>query len=519
MSAVARATRRVRGGSLVRRLGLLLGLAAVVLGALLAGTAVVLVRLADQQELVSGTYFEAISRADSAYVQLVDAETAVRGFAVTGNRTTLEPFARAGEDTFADLATDLAGQDLPADVVGAATRAGEAADAWRRQWAEPLVAQVSERGPASVEPEQIRQGRERFAEVRAVVADAVDLLRTHRAQAVQQLGVLTRLVTALVVVVSSAAVVAGAGAWLLLRRWVLDPIEALARQTRAVSDGDLTRAVAATGPDELRDLADDVEHMRSALAGQVLQLRAARAALAAQAEELRRSNRDLEQFAYVASHDLQEPLRKVASFTQLLSKRYAGRLDEQADQYIAFAVDGAKRMQRLIQDLLEFSRLGRPGGEAGPVPLERALDRALDQLSERVRESGAQVTRDPLPVVRGHEGLLVQLLANLVGNAVKFAAAGRTPQVHVRAEHLPGYWQVEVRDNGIGIDARYAERVFVIFQRLHPKDVYEGTGIGLALCARIVERHGGRIWVEQVTGPGTSVRFTLSDAPPEIPAR
>lgn len=205
--------------------------------------------------------------------------------------------------------------------------------------------------------------------------------------------------------------------------------------------------------------------------------------LTEQAEELRRSNRDLEQFAYVASHDLQEPLRKIASFTQLLQKRYGGQMDERADQYIAFAVDGAKRMQQLIQDLLGFSRVGRVGGEVSDVDLAVALDDALENLSESVAESGAVVTHDELPIVRGEHPLLVQLLQNLVGNAIKFRDPSRPPTVHLSATRMADSWELECRDNGIGIDPQYAERVFVIFQRLHAKDIYEAPASG-SRCAR-----------------------------------
>ncbi|WNB84865.1 ATP-binding protein [Cellulomonas sp. ATA003] len=232
--------------------------------------------------------------------------------------------------------------------------------------------------------------------------------------------------------------------------------------------------------------------------------------LTEQAEELQRSNRDLEQFAYVASHDLQEPLRKVASFTQLLQKRYGGQLDERADQYIEFAVDGAKRMQRLIQDLLGFSRVGRMNGRTVDVDMADALSEAVSNLDEAIAEAGATVIHGDLPVIRGERPLLVQLLQNLVGNAVKFRAPDRAAEVRVTAWRSAGAWEFECRDNGIGIDAQYAERVFVIFQRLHAKDAYEGTGIGLSLCKKIVEHHGGHIWVEPTDdGPGTRIRWTL----------
>jgi light-regulated signal transduction histidine kinase (bacteriophytochrome) len=265
--------------------------------------------------------------------------------------------------------------------------------------------------------------------------------------------------------------------------------------------------------------------MRGALLTQVEAIERSHGQLVEQAEELRRSNRDLEQFAYVASHDLQEPLRKVASFTQLLQKRYGGQLDERADQYIEFAVDGAKRMQRLIQDLLGFSRVGRVGGEVSDVDLGAALAAALENLEQVIEDSGAVVTHDDLPTVRGELPLLVQLFQNVVGNAVKFRDPGRVPRIHIGARPLTGStggstgtstslststeWELECRDNGIGIDAQYADRVFVIFQRLHAKDVYEGTGIGLALCKRIVEFHGGRIWIDPTAGEGASIRWTL----------
>ena len=234
-----------------------------------------------------------------------------------------------------------------------------------------------------------------------------------------------------------------------------------------------------------------------------------RALLQAQAEDLRRSNRDLEQFAYVASHDLEEPLRKVASFCQMLERRYKGQLDDRADQYIAFAVDGAKRMQLLINDLLAFSRVGRLGSGFTDVPLDDALADALRNLATAVEESSATVTADPLPVVRGERGLLVQLLQNVVGNAVNFRGDS-PPEVSIAVRRVGDRWEFACRDNGIGVEPQYAERIFVIFQRLHPKTDYEGTGIGLALCKKIVEHHSGDIWLDaDDDGYGTTVRWTL----------
>jgi light-regulated signal transduction histidine kinase (bacteriophytochrome) len=226
------------------------------------------------------------------------------------------------------------------------------------------------------------------------------------------------------------------------------------------------------------------------------------------ARDLERSNAELEQFAYVASHDLQEPLRKVASFCQLLQRRYEGQLDERADQYIEFAVDGAKRMQALISDLLAFSRVGRTEFAPVPVDLDDALTQALDNLGERVQEQGATIEAQPLPTVMGERSLLAAVFQNLVGNAVKFSGDA-PPVVRVEARRDGKEWVVSCCDEGIGIEPQYAERVFAIFQRLHPKETYEGTGIGLALTRKIVEHHGGRIWLDTEVRRGTTFRFTL----------
>jgi light-regulated signal transduction histidine kinase (bacteriophytochrome) len=224
--------------------------------------------------------------------------------------------------------------------------------------------------------------------------------------------------------------------------------------------------------------------------------------------DLERSNRELEQFAYVASHDLQEPLRMVASFVQLLAKKYQGHLDEKADEYITYAVDGAVRMQKLIDGLLAYSRISR-GAPFHFVNTNDVFSEAVANLAATIRENDAEVTRDFLPVVLGDDIQLLQLFQNLLSNALKYRRRDKAPTVHVSA-HREGFeWIFSFRDNGIGIEQQYFDRIFLIFQRLHTRSEYPGTGIGLALCKRIIERHDGRMWVESAPGEGSTFFFAL----------
>ena len=225
-------------------------------------------------------------------------------------------------------------------------------------------------------------------------------------------------------------------------------------------------------------------------------------------EELARSNRDLEQFAYVASHDLQEPLRMVATYTQLLAERYRGRLDADADKYINYAVDGALRMQRLVQDLLTFSRVGRQGLAHASTDCNAVLQTSLKNLEAALQESGAMVEHIQLPVVIADSSQLVQVFQNLIGNAIKFRGS-EPPSIRVSAELRDKEWVFSVADNGIGIAAEHRENVFVIFRRLHTRTEYPGNGIGLSICKKIIEQHGGRIWVESEPGHGSNFQFTL----------
>lgn len=230
--------------------------------------------------------------------------------------------------------------------------------------------------------------------------------------------------------------------------------------------------------------------------------------LAKRTEEMERSNKDLQQFAYVASHDLQEPLRMVSSYVQLLQRRYQGRLDADAEDFIGFAVDGATRMQRLIQDLLSYSRVNTHGNPPSPIDAGKVLSQVTTNLRLAIDESGARITHESLPVVEADATQLVQLFQNLIANAIKFCSE-IPPQIHVSAEKKDPYWVFSVRDNGIGLDPEFADRIFTIFQRLHSRKDYPGTGMGLAICKRIVERHGGSIWVKSAPGAGSTFYFTL----------
>ncbi len=297
-----------------------------------------------------------------------------------------------------------------------------------------------------------------------------------------------------------------------LRRGVLAPVSALAGQVREVVSGSVQQPVRASGPVEIVELGEDVEAMRRHILDDLVDAQTVNQRLDAQAQELERSNRDLEQFAYVASHDLQEPLRKVSSFCQLLQRRYGGQLDERADQYIEFAVDGSQRMQRLINDLLTFSRVGRTTEGFAPVDLGAVAATAAAQVDTVRAEMDGTIEIGELPVVPGDRTLLHQLLVNLLGNGLKFHREGVPPVVRVHAERSGDMWSVAVSDNGIGIEPEYADKVFVIFQRLHGRDLYPGTGIGLALAKKIVEFHGGRIGLASAGGPGATIRFTLPAA-------
>ncbi|MGC0418458.1 sensor histidine kinase [Embleya sp. AB8] len=508
---IARAARRGGGKPRMRQVvGLGLGLLALVIVISAVVGALAISRLNDSRATVLDRLEPAANAALRLENALIDQETGVRGWIISGDPSFREPFARGRveEDRIYARLTAL----LPDSAEGDRLRAdlaevGARARAWRTAYAEPALA---DRTAARTLPDQ---GRALFDAVRAATATQQADLGAARASARHELASDATMLTATLIAV--AALFAGMliAIAVLFRRMVTRPLEHLGEQVRQVTEGEYDRALTGRGPAEIIALAHDVNSMRDRILEELHGTEAARALIDEQAEDLRRSNAELEQFAYVASHDLQEPLRKVASFCQLLEKRYGGQLDERADQYIAFAVDGAKRMQTLINDLLTFSRVGRVDSERGDVDLRESLAHALHALAAAREESGARITADPLPTVPGDALLLGQLVQNLVGNAIKFHGE-QAPRVHVGARWDGEQWEFSCADNGIGIEPQYADRIFVIFQRLHPKDAYGGTGIGLAMCKKIVEYHGGRIWLDtETTGGGTTIRWTLPGEP------
>ncbi len=253
-----------------------------------------------------------------------------------------------------------------------------------------------------------------------------------------------------------------------------------------------------------------------AVAIDVTEARQRDTALAKVVADLERSNEDLSQFAYVASHDLSEPLRVVAGHVELLARRYEGRLDEDADRYIRFAVEGCARMRALIEDLLAFSRVGREDGTTGLVDLQESVAEVLTSLEPLIREHGAVISVGDLPAVVGSRSQFAQIFSNLIANAMKFSR-DVPPVIRIEGTRIGYTWQIEVRDNGIGIEADYTERIFGLFQRLHSRDAYPGTGIGLSLCRKMVELRGGRIWCEPAAPQGTSFFFTVPDDPEQTP--
>jgi signal transduction histidine kinase len=490
-----------------RRLGLRQGLAWVFLAVGLitaAATATsvwAFTRLSDARH-------DVVDQIDPARLQvqlLVDAyvnqETGVRGYALTRQTDFLQPYTQG----LADAATArrmlqplLAG--LP-EARRLLSVADEKAAAWSDQFANPSIAATRSGSPGRTSPALQDQGKNLFDQARTAFSSLDESLVNSRKQAVSRLHQSAQALGVVLIIDLAVLIAMATSSWFILRTWITRPLGLLRDDVRQVAEGQLDHEVVPTGPPDVADVGAGVEAMRGRVVEELREVERLN-------YELARSNVELEQFAFVASHDLQEPLRKITGFTELLRRRYSDQLDDRAQEYIDFAVDGALRMQLLINDLLAFSRVGRTTKSFEPVDLEGALAAAVSHLEAVITENGALVNSDPLPTVSGDRTLLSAVFQNLVANAIKFRSDA-TPSVQIGCRQENTQWLLDVTDNGIGIEARYAERVFVIFQRLHTRERYPGTGIGLALCKKIVEFHGGQIWIDTDHHPGTRICWTL----------
>ncbi len=481
---------------------LLFSLAAIVAGGL------ALLSLHDNRQRVTDTLDPAALQVKQLNIALLDQETGVRGYALSGQQAFLAPYTSGvTEERNAIKALQAVFKQLPGSATADLQSVITQAHYWRSRYAEPTINEVSRTGKPVFSP-TILTGKADFDALRAkvgVLQADVSAARAHAVAALNDSATVLDVVFIAVAVGLAAIVVLLA---LGLRATAIRPLHRLAAEARRVADGDFGHEVNLTGPREVTSLAADVNRMRERILQELSATKNANTILQAHTEELERSNTELEQFAYIASHDLQEPLRKVASFTQLLQRRYAGQLDARADQYIEFAVDGAKRMQALINDLLSYSRVGRSTREPALVSSDAALSQARNNLAAAMEETGATVETGHLPLVLAELTLLTAVFQNLLSNALKFSG-GKPPRIVITTSRDGPFWLFSFSDNGIGIQPEYAERIFVIFQRLHERSAYPGTGIGLAMTRKIIEYFGGRIWLDTTYTEGSRFLFTL----------
>ncbi|HYO03624.1 MAG TPA: CHASE3 domain-containing protein [Mycobacterium sp.] len=487
------------------------------MGVLVLGAGIAGALLLHRYDEVSRELIDEVQPSRSAAYRLQaalrDQETAIRGYAISADRQFLDPYyaGREAEATAAQEIRQRAGdRSALIDDLDAIERASAS---WRSSFAEPLIASVEPNTPAVLDAGVAERGKTEFDRLRGLFDTQNDHLSEARAAGIQNLdeirwwrnGVLGAIVAVLVAMAVALAIV--------MRTAVTRPLASLAASCRRITKGDFAAKIVPQGPKDIRAIAVDVENMRQRIVVELDASRSAESQLNERTIELRRSNAELEQFAYVASHDLQEPLRKVTAFCQLLEKRYGDKVDERGIEYIDFAVDGAKRMQVLINDLLTFSRVGRLNAAQTEVDLDTALNDAIANLTVAIEESDAEIVRpaEPLPRVVGDPTVLAMLWQNLIGNAMKFRRDGVAPLIAIecRRDDDEDLWLFTFSDNGIGIAPEFVDKVFIIFQRLHGREAYGGTGIGLALCKKIVEHHGGLIWIDTSYTEGTRFRFTL----------
>ena len=488
--------------ALYRSFGLLLALLL-----FLVGLSLYNFRLLGQASAYSTRSYQTLYQSEALLQSLLNMETGVRGFLVTGEEPFLDPYDQGRANFTAHLAKTRA---LMTNVPEQMVRLDEL-ERQQEKWNETMLQPAIERrrgvqnlqealATASLRANERKVAMDDMRNVILRIEKQENILLDARGAQVQQRRH------------TFESILWGGGLFSILLTGTLALFAARAASQVAAAQENLENSNA------------QLTRAKAAVEAENEQRRAAEEKLESAVQDLQRSNAELEQFAYVASHDLQEPLRAVAGCVQVLQKRYGGKLDARADQFIEHAVDGAQRMQNLINDLLAYSRVGTHGKEFGEVSMEKTADYALRNLSERIKETGVEVSRDALPDVWGDSGQLELVLQNLVSNALKFR--GETdPQIHIghemrRVQSAPDVngksWLSEqpqhvfsVRDNGLGIEPQYFERIFVMFQRLHTRTEFPGTGIGLAICKKIVERHGGVIGVQSVAGEGATFWFSV----------
>jgi len=489
----------------------LIALTVVLVAAIVIG-ALALNALTNDRNQVVHTLDPAALHGSELYAALLNQETGLRGYLLSAQPSLLQPYTMGHAAQRSQTATLLPLlEGLPVARTELATTISRI-EHWRSSYALPAIRKVLATGKPAPGG-NIDSGKAEFDSIRAPLAIFQRYLSSQREQAVARLHAAADLLDIVGIGIALALILIVAALGYGLRAAAIRPVTRLASDARQVAGGDFSHEVDPRGPREVHALALDVNRMRERILSELAAVTEANISLEARALELERSNAELEQFAYVASHDLQEPLRKVASFCQLLQRRYIGQLDARADQYIEFAVDGAKRMQALIDDLLAFSRVGRIGREPVPVACASALSQARVNLANEIRKSGAVITSADLPSVRGEFTLITSLFQNLLSNAIKFRAPDRAPVIDITVSRREEDWLFSFADNGIGIQPEFADRIFVIFQRLHDRTAYAGTGIGLSMCRKIVEHYGGQIWLDTEYQRGAKFNFTLPVAP------
>jgi signal transduction histidine kinase len=501
-----------------------LGLAAVALAGVLAFIA--LTHALDEH---TNRYSPARIEAAELLSALVDQETGVRGYALSGNARLLAPdtSGRSAETARRGDLRQLVGGD--GRVAAALAQLDSAAAQWRTGWADPVTEEVRAHGTHGVTVATVDRGKTQFDNVRTAAGRLDQVLADRQRQTRARLRITLDVLLGLGVACVAGLVALCALMWRWLNRLVIRPLERLAAavaapggeqldQVRTSGDPPPEIAAVATAMVAARDRVaaerDSAVRARERSQRQAARLAEQAATLERQADELRRSNDELRQFADVASHDLREPLRTISTSCQRLEHSHGDQLDQGARECIDIALAGTVRMRELIDDLLDYAKVGHSTRPFRPVDLAEAFGSTIRAMQATIDESGAQVEASGLPTVLGERSQFIQLLQNLLANSIMFRTPGETPRVRVDAVRLGDEWMFSCTDNGIGIAPRYADRIFGIFQRLHADEDYAGTGIGLSLCRKIVERHGGRIWLDTHGSPGAVIRWTL----PALPA-